>query len=116
MTSVISRGLAGSFVRYRIMAFTTGVLLILLVFVGVPLQIWGGNSLLAELIGIAHGYLFMVYLVTAFDIGIRLRWRWVRFALLLLAGTVPFAAFFAERQVRRDVASRPAEPVLAAPV
>jgi integral membrane protein len=88
------------------MAFTTAVLLVLLVFVGVPLQIWGNDRTLAELIGIAHGYLFMVYLVTAFDVGIRLRWQWLKFALILLAGTVPFAAFFAEHYVRLDVQAK----------
>ena len=104
--SVISPGLAGSFSRYRIMAFTTAVLLVLLVFVGVPLQLWGDDKTLATLIGIAHGYLFMVYLVTAFDVGIRLRWRWLKFALILLAGTVPFAAFFAEHYVAIDVRAK----------
>lgn len=106
MTSTTQRGLSGSFLRYRVMAFTTAVLLVLLVFVAVPLQRWGHNKTPAQLIGIAHGYLFLVYLVTAFDLGIRLRWRWPKFGLILLAGTVPFAAFFAEHRAHRDVEAR----------
>ena len=105
MPTITSRSISGAFTRYRIMAFTTAVLLIVLVFVGVPLQVWGGDDSVAVVIGVLHGYLFMVYLVTAFDIGIRLRWtepqNWLRFALVLLAGTVPFAAFFAEKYVHQ---------------
>jgi len=33
------RGLTGSFWRYRIMAFTTGTVFVVLVFIGVPLQL-----------------------------------------------------------------------------
>lgn len=117
MTSVISAGLPGSFLRYRILAFTTGVLLVLLVFVAIPIQLWGHNKDPEAVIGTAHGFLFMVYLLTALDIGVRLRWPWLKLGLVMLAGTVPFASFFAEHQAHRDVRARlvqrsPVEPNL----
>jgi integral membrane protein len=106
VTSVVSGGLAGSFLRYRIMAFTTGVLLVLLVFLAVPIQVWGHNRGPASVIGTAHGFLFMVYLLTAFDLGVRLRWRWLKLGLVMLAGTVPFASFYAERRAHAEVVAR----------
>lgn len=106
MTSTVQKGLPGAFLRYRILAFTTGVLLVLLVFVAVPLQIFAHNKGPASVIGTLHGFLFMVYLLTALDIGIRLRWPWLKLGLIMIAGTVPFASFFAERRAHQDVQAR----------
>ncbi len=106
MTTIVSRGLPGSFLRYRILAYTTGVLLVLLVFVAIPLKYWGHNSAPVAVIGTAHGFLFMVYLVAAFDLGVRLRWPLLKLGLVMLAGTVPFCSFYAEHQANLDVRAR----------
>ena len=100
------RGLSAAFLRYRILAFATGTMLILLVFVAMPIRYLGHNHGPVAVIGTAHGFLFMVYLVTAFDIGIRLRWPWLKLGLVMLAGTIPFASFVAERRAHQDVRSR----------
>lgn len=105
-TTTGQRGLSGAFLRYRIMAYTTGVLIILLFFVAVPIRYLGHNHGPVAVIGTAHGFLFMVYLVTALDLGIRLRWPWLRLGLVMLAGTIPFASFVAERRAHQDVLAR----------
>jgi len=87
--------------RYRVMAYTTAVLLIVLVFVGIPLQVWAGNSVVAKVVGTIHGYLYLVYLAVAFDLTRKLRVRLVWMVLVLLAGTVPFCAFVAERKLTK---------------
>ncbi|MEO6701784.1 MAG: DUF3817 domain-containing protein, partial [Jatrophihabitantaceae bacterium] len=89
MTSIITPGLPGSFLRYRILAFITGTLLVLLVFVAIPIQLWGHNKGPEAVIGTAHGFLFMVYLLSALDLGVRLRWPWLKLGLVMLAGVVP---------------------------
>ena len=88
-----------SLIRYRVMAYVTGVLLVFLVFVGVPLQVAGVTSLVAKIVGTCHGFLFIVYLMAATDLTIRLRVPILRMILVLLAGTIPFAAFYAERRM-----------------
>jgi integral membrane protein len=105
--------LSGAFLRYRIMAFVTGVLLVLLVFVAIPIQLWGHNKTPESIIGTAHGFLFMVYLLTALDIGIRLRWPWLKLGLVMLAGTVPFCSFIAEHIAHRDLETKQAVPAAA---
>jgi integral membrane protein len=105
-TATGQRGLSGSFLRYRILAFTTGVMLVLLVFVAIPLKYFAHHPGPVSVIGTAHGFLFMVYLVTALDIGIRLRWPWLKLGLVMLAGTIPFASFVAERRAHQDVRAR----------
>ena len=50
---------------------------------------------------IPHGYLYMVLLITAVDLGLRARWSWTRLLLIALAGTIPFLSFVAERSATR---------------
>jgi integral membrane protein len=89
----------GVLIRYRIMAYVTAVLLLLLLFVAIPIQIWGHDKTPEAIIGQAHGFLYIVYLIVAFEISVKLRIPVGRMLLVLLAGTLPFGAFFAERYV-----------------
>jgi integral membrane protein len=101
----------GALTRFRVMAYVTGVLLLVLVLVAMPLKyIWGQGTAVA-LVGPAHGFLYMVYLVTAFDLAVRARWTFQRTLLMLLAGTIPALSFVAERKATRWVrgAEVPAE-------
>jgi len=105
VSSTTQTSVNGAFLRYRILAFVTGTLLILLVFVAIPIKWWGHNKTPVAIIGTAHGFIFMVYLVTALDLGVRLRWPWLKLGLIMLAGTIPFASFVAERRAHHDVNS-----------
>jgi len=88
-------------VRYRVMAYTTAVLLIVLVFVGIPLQVFAGQLIVVKVVGTLHGYLYLIYLAVALDLTLKLRVPVGRMLLVLLAGTVPFCAFVAERWLTR---------------
>jgi integral membrane protein len=88
-------------IRYRIFAFTTAILLIILVFVGVPLQFAAGKPELANVVGTIHGFLYLIYLVVAAQLTRALQIPKWKMALVLLAGTVPFCAFIAERKMTR---------------
>lgn len=90
-------------IRYRFMAYLVGTLLIVLTCVGLPLKYFGNNASVVTVVGIAHGYLYMVLIITAIDLGRRARWTWKRLLLIALAGTVPFLSFVAERSATRDV-------------
>lgn len=90
-------------IRYRFMAYLVGTLLIVLTCVGLPLKYFGDNDSVVTVVGIAHGYLYMVLLITAIDLGRRARWTWKRLLLIALAGTIPFLSFVAERSATRDV-------------
>ncbi|WBB79535.1 DUF3817 domain-containing protein [Micromonospora sp. WMMD882] len=100
--------------RYRVIAWIVGVVLILLVVIGMPLKYGFDEPVVVETIGPAHGFLYMVYLVAAFDLARRAEWSLRRMALVMLAGTVPFVSFYAERRVSRWVTAgrdRVPEPV-----
>ena len=93
----------GALTRYRIIAWVVGVVLVVLVVVGMPLKYLGHNDSVVATVGPFHGFLYMVYLVLVFDLGRRAPWTLSRMILVMLAGTVPFVSFWAERVVTRWV-------------
>lgn len=93
----------GALLRYRAIAYIVGVVLIVLVVIGMPLKyVWDEPSVV-ETVGPAHGFLYMVYLVAVFDLARRTRWGMRRMLLVMLAGTIPFVSFYAERVATRWV-------------
>jgi integral membrane protein len=113
--------------RYRLLAWATGVFLLLLT-LHVVLQVvqWrqdGGPYSETEGLGawipgadawvpIAHGYLYLVYVVVAVDLWFRARLPLLPMAGVVLAGTVPFMSFVAERWVTRRLTGTSSPPVV----
>ena len=85
--------------RYRIAAYVVGVMLLLLVAVAMPLKYFGDNPTPVEIIGPIHGWLFAIYVVITFDLARRTSWPLKRTLGVMIAGTIPFVSFYAERKV-----------------
>ncbi len=107
---------------YRVMATVVGVLLIVLILVGVPLKYLadGGTGAhdagewITSNLGVAHGWLYMLFLVAAFWLSRRADWDLPFTAVTLLCGTVPILSFWAERRattrVRHEFGAEPTVP------
>ncbi|MET7654338.1 MULTISPECIES: DUF3817 domain-containing protein [unclassified Streptomyces] len=93
--------------RYRVLAYVTGVLLVLLclgMIAKYGLDVDGAADF-TRVVAIAHGWLYVLYLVFAFDLGSKAKWPVGKQLWVLLAGTVPTAAFFVERRISRELAA-----------
>lgn len=91
----------GALLRYRVMSYVTGVVLALGT-VALIVKYAGGPQLPGySALWIGHGWLYMVYLVTVLDLGVRARWKILKLLGVMLTGTVPFAAFVVEPRVER---------------
>jgi integral membrane protein len=104
------RRVRAAVLRYRVMAYITGVLIIIVCFVGIPLQVAANQTFIVKQIGTVHGYLYLVYIVMAWMLASRLKLGRGATVLLLLAGTVPVMTFVVERWLTR----RYIDPALAA--
>lgn len=96
---------AGALLRYRIMAYATGFMLAFCCLVAWPLEHLGGVSYMG-LPWVLHGWLFIVYVLTAVDLGLRRRWAWLKMGVVIVSGTVPFMVFFVEHRINREEAAR----------
>ena len=104
--------------RYRVLAYSTGVFLILLT-VHVIVQFAQSSSQdipYSQALGLGkwlpggdvwipatHGYLYLIYVIVTADLWFRTRIPLLQTALVVIAGTVPFMSFVAERWVTQTV-------------
>jgi integral membrane protein len=90
--------------RYRVMAYVTAVMLLVLCTCMIFKYGFGMGEDLTLVVSQIHGLLFMIYLVFAFDLGSKMKWPFGKLLWVLVSGTIPTAAFFVERQVVREAA------------
>ncbi|WP_426592965.1 DUF3817 domain-containing protein [Cellulomonas sp. McL0617] len=109
------RKAGGALLRYRIMAWATGTMLLLLtldVILKYVLHANGvgadgtPNEVLGAWVARTHGFFYIVYLVTVFDLWSKMRWRLGRLATLAAAGVVPVMSFILERKVHAQATAR----------
>ena len=106
--------------RYRFMATVVGILLVVLILVGVPLKylMTDGTTLqhlgewITTYLGVAHGWLYMIFLVTAFLLSRRAGWDHTFTLVTLACGTVPLLSFWAERRATARVRAEYADVLL----
>lgn len=99
----------GSLSRYRAMAYVTGaMLLVLCVEMLVKYGIRPDEGVLRwiEWVPFAHGWIYVLYLVTVLDLWSTMRWGFGRLVTMVLAGVVPVMSFVLERRVHSDADSR----------
>lgn len=91
-----------AFKRYKIAAFIVGWGLLLLCAAMVLKYLFDLPQFVA-IWGPIHGALFVGYVILAFDLAYKDRWSPLGTLWVLVAGTIPFVSFVAEKQVQRKV-------------
>jgi integral membrane protein len=112
VSRLTERGLKGALFRYQLMANIVGVLIIpLFVFTGLHYAIHphGFKPELA-IFGVGHGYLYIVYLITAGLLALKARLHIPWILLMFAAGLLPGVTFLTEWLV----VTRKVQPLLAA--
>ncbi|MEV6684017.1 DUF3817 domain-containing protein [Streptomyces sp. NPDC051578] len=89
--------------RYRVMAFATAVMLLVLCTCMIFKYGFDKGADLTLVVSQIHGVLFMIYLVFAFDLSSKAKWPFGKMIWVLVSGTIPLAAFFVERKVRAEI-------------
>lgn len=96
-------------IRYRVMAWIVGIMLLVIVAATI-IKYAADSPGLISVVGPIHGFLYIVYLLTVLDLGLRGRWSGWRIIGVCLAGTVPFFSFFMEHWVTQRVKAEMAGP------
>ena len=110
--------MTGALLRYRVMATIVGLLLVVLCLVGLPLhygyllfpdalpkggRAWQVGSDISAYLGVAHGWLYMIFVLMAFVLSRKARWELPFTLVTLVCGTIPILSFWAERRATRRV-------------
>jgi integral membrane protein len=92
--------LASSIGVFRIIGFLEGMSFILLMFIAMPLKYIYNQPKAVEIIGMAHGVLFVVFVLFAFYLSITKKWNLFKVtAPLLLSSILPFGTFVADKKI-----------------
>lgn len=80
--------------RLRIIAWLEGISFLLLIFVAMPLKYFANEPWLNKQVGLAHGILFVLYVILVIEVKIALSWSLKKTAIALGASIIPFGTFF----------------------
>ncbi|MDN5582047.1 MAG: DUF3817 domain-containing protein [Corynebacterium sp.] len=102
------RRVKGALTRYSVLAYITGVLLLVLcvemllkyvIFPPMDIEAPGWFFIVAAV----HGWVFLAYCATCLDLGIKARWAPSKWVTTILAGVIPVLSFVLEKRRRNEV-------------
>ena len=91
--------------RYRVLALVTGTFLLILCVELVlkhVLHVSDDVMRYVRWVPFAHGWIYVVYLVTVIDLWSKMRWRFGRLVSMVVAGVVPVMSFVVEKKVHAE--------------
>ncbi len=88
--------------RLRVIGFWEGISFLVLLGVAMPLKYAFGQPLAVRVVGMAHGVLFVMYVVAAIHAAVDHRWPWKKTALVLLASMLPAGPFIVDAKLLRE--------------
>lgn len=83
---------------FKVIAFWEGISLIILLFFAMPLKYIWDLPMAVSVVGMAHGILFLAYVVLAFILNSELNWSLKTLAGVLVASLIPFGTLYMEKK------------------
>lgn len=95
--------LSTSLGRLRLVGFLEGVSFLLLVGIAMPLKYMADQPVYVRVVGMAHGILFLAYVMAIVQAHLEYGWPLRRSFLLFLASLLPFGPFIADKKLLRGL-------------
>ncbi|MGY2134107.1 DUF3817 domain-containing protein [Hymenobacter sp. HD11105] len=88
--------------RLRIVGFLEGLSFLVLLGIAMPLKYLAGQPEAVRMVGMAHGLLFVLYVLLVIMAAIERSWSFKKTVLAFLASLVPFGPFYADKKLFRE--------------
>ncbi len=79
---------------FRTISRLEGISLLLLLFIAMPLKYMWDKPGMVQIVGMAHGILFIAYIVFSLAVKYKLQWNLKIMAIVMCASVIPFGTFF----------------------
>jgi len=86
--------------RLRLVALVEGISFLLLLFIAMPLKYLAGYPAAVKVTGMAHGVLFILFMLALLHTTIAYRWKLTFSLLVFLSSLVPFGTFFMDGRLK----------------
>ncbi len=83
---------------FRIISYLEGISYLLILFVTMPLKYMFDSPEPNKIIGMAHGFLFLIYIVFAILVKYEKQWTPKTLAIVLLCSIIPFGTFWMDKK------------------
>lgn len=83
---------------FRIISYLEGISYLLILFVTMPLKYMFDSPEPNKFIGMAHGFLFLIYIVFAILVKYEKQWDSKTLAIVLLCSVIPFGTFWMDKK------------------
>lgn len=88
--------------RLRIIAFLEGISFLVLLGIAMPLKYFAGIPQAVRVAGMAHGVLFILFVLLLIQVAIEKSWSFKKSALSFASSLVPFGTFYADARWFRN--------------
>lgn len=85
---------------FRLIAIAEGVSFLILLCVAMPLKYFANMPEAVKFTGMAHGILFVAYIIFAWEVMNSLNKKWSWFFIAVGYSVIPFGAFYLEKQLK----------------
>ena len=83
---------------FKKIAFWEGISLLVLLFIAMPFKYILDMPFLVKYVGMAHGFLFIIYILLALFLTNKFKWPFSKLAIVFLASIIPFGPFYIEKK------------------
>ncbi|MDD2292401.1 MAG: DUF3817 domain-containing protein [Aliarcobacter sp.] len=93
--------LSDTFSRFRLISLIEGISFLILVFIAMPLKYMAGIPLAVKIVGMAHGVLFILFVIALIMASKRYKWKFLSFQLFVYS-LIPFGFILIEKIIMKN--------------
>ncbi|KIM10818.1 MAG: membrane protein [Sulfuricurvum sp. PC08-66] len=86
---------------FRLIGFIEGISYLVLLFIAMPLKYWAGYALAVSIVGMAHGVLFVLFMVILAVAAFKHRFGVFESGFFFAASLVPFGTFVTDARLEK---------------
>jgi len=87
---------------FRRVAIAEGISFLVLLGIAMPLKYWADMPLVVKVVGYIHGFLFIGFVILAWETRNRLNKSFGWFIMAFVASLLPFGTFVLDKQLKQD--------------
>lgn len=99
MVSELTKSALG---RLRIIAFLEGISYLVLLGIAMPLKYFAGLPQAVRVVGMAHGVLFVLFVLLLIQVAVEKNWSYKKSTLSFISSLIPFGTFYADSRWFKD--------------
>lgn len=87
--------------RFKLIGLIEGYSYLILLFIAMPIKYMGGEPMAVKIVGMAHGVLFILFILAQYQAANIYKWKFKFNAFAFVASLVPFGTFYLDKKLKK---------------